>query len=70
MDPKKALRKFKAAVRRDERDNYKQEMHIFIKDPSRTQMEFPASLQKSQRKQLHRYATRIGLKSKSVGAGE
>lgn len=70
MDPKKAMRKERAAVRRDERDNFKHEMDMLMKDPTRTQLEFPASLQKSQRKQLHRYATRIGLKSRSTGTGE
>lgn len=69
MDPKKAMRKERAAVRRDERDNFKREMDMLMKDPARTQLEFPASLQKSQRKQLHRYATRIGLKSRSTGTG-
>lgn len=63
------MRKARAAERRDERDNYKREMEKLIKDPARTQLEFPASLQKSQRKQLHRYATKIGLKSKSTGSG-
>lgn len=69
MDPKKALRKIKATERREERDNYKQEMQLLLKDPTRTQLEFPASLQKSQRKMLHCYAAKIGLKTKSTGVG-
>lgn len=69
MDPKKAMRKMKAAVRRDERDNFKQEMDLLVRDPARTQLELPASLTKTQRKFLHRYATRVGLKSKSTGSG-
>lgn len=59
----------KAAVRRDERDNFKQEMDLLVRDPARTQLELPASLTKTQRKFLHRYATKVGLKSKSTGSG-
>lgn len=70
MESKKTTRKLKAALKRDERDQYKRDLDQLLTDPERKQIEFPPSLQKSQRKHLHRYATSIGLKSKSQGTGE
>lgn len=67
---KKLVRKERAAIRRNEREEYKSQLDRFVSDPKQSQLSFPAFLSKTQRKRLHQQAVKLGLKSKSVGSGE
>lgn len=58
-------------AKRDEEINYfKQQLDNLVKDEKRAQLSFAPTLNAIQRKTLHRYANKLGLKSKSTGKGK
>lgn len=67
---KKQRKKEKKTKRDEEISYFKQRMDELMRDEKREQLSFPATLEKGQRKQLHRYASKIGLKTVSKGIGK
>lgn len=67
---KKAARREASAIRKESREIFKRDIDALKEDDTKAQLSFPSTLSKAERKQLHRYATRIGLKSKSTGSGK
>lgn len=67
---KKQRKKEKKTKRDEEISYFKQRMDELVRDEKREQLSFPATLEKGQRKQLHRYASNIGLKTVSKGIGK
>lgn len=73
MDKKKEFKKTARddarTRRREEMKYYKQQMDKLRHDDAREQLAFPPTLDNVERKQLHNYARKIGLKTKSSGKG-
>lgn len=42
----------------------------FMKDPEKTELSFPMNFDNTQRRYVHEYVKKFGLKSKSHGKGE
>lgn len=55
---------------KQEMDYYMEQIKKLSTDDARTQLAFPPTLDNVQRKILHSYAQKCGLKSKSTGNGK
>lgn len=72
MDQKavaKARKKENKDRRKNEMRHYYDQLDKLALDDARDQLAFPPTLGAGERKKLHTYAHKIGLKSKSNGSG-
>lgn len=58
------------ARRNEEMKYYREQMEKLLKDEAREQLSFPPTLDNIERKKLHNYARKIGLRTKSSGKGK
>lgn len=66
---KKTARDEARTRRREEMNYYMEQMDKLRYDDAREQLSFPPTLDNVERKRLHNYARKIGLKTKSSGKG-
>lgn len=69
QDHRKSAREDAKARRKEEMKYYKEQMQRLLNDEAREQLSFPPTLDNKERKNLHNYARKIGLKTKSSGKG-
>lgn len=56
--------------RKEEMKYYQEQMDKLLKNAAREQLSFPPTLDNVERKRLHHYARKVGLRTKSSGKGE
>lgn len=69
MDHRKGARDDARARCKEEMKYYQEQMQKLLNDEAREQLSFPPTLDNKERKRLHHYARKIGLKTKSSGKG-
>lgn len=65
----KAAKKVAATARQDQLHVWREQINEFLLNETDQMISFPTTLSNIDRKTLHLYAMKFGLKSKSVGTG-